>query len=906
MITVIDQGIACAHIVLSPEPQPIEHFAAAELQKYLRQMTGVELPIDNRPIDDRPAIHIGAAAHRDTLDLSEEALGFDGYLVRTDGRDLLLTGRQPYSCLYAVYHLLERYLGCGFFEDGDQAPSCDAVTMPPIDDVEKPRFAWRGHNHCMQDAYAGQRWWDAAQLTAWVEFLAKKRCNNWMVERMAEHCGITARAAAKMGIDIPLQPWQEERARVLRAVYAHARMLGVRITYYTGLCCENGIGDAGTYCYADGMQLRAFVRGWNAAHDEQIPTFEYHWCDCISHVLDPRSPITQRFLAACVEAYTETLGTDHLYQLWLPSEGFWASTDHDEMNRLTYAMAGHVIDAIKRGDPQAFIFSPPPFPYAATFEAQQRAVRDAGLTVAGDQWLNAPGRMHDFLMCDYYWNLPWVTGMSVQCGKATNPSADLELCLRNARELAADPRAAQCIGFNVRTEMSHKMILAMDFFFALAWDPAAVTREDYLRRWTLRRYGPAGERLQRSTRLLADSVYSSSNSDLYNGPLYRHLRGTYLPGLTPMSVKRLLGYLPALREAVLLLLAEYPALGNNPLYRFDLVDYARTYLSGLFNDRFARARMAFRAGNRQAFEDHAAAVEELMRDIATLVGVEPTFRLQTYDAWAERWPEIVPGEPNAESNWLTFTALISRDNLALIDYMAEDLTEIVTGYYLPRVQRYLGRMRALLNAGQDISGEINRRFAVSDWAPAHGTCPWSPYGNTSEPELLDGDFELAAQIIRAGTLSGQYAQATAPLDTLTHRLLARYPVPDDLEHNLSTPDPTELVSLPALQTDWGETCMGFHTPADVERVQTPEALGFLVQVEKVNTGYNVMRGEVSAFRVHVSDYLTLTRQPDAPSPVDGHAVTVFRFEADGIPYLLRYDAGSTAITASLIIAAAEN
>jgi hypothetical protein len=176
-------------------------------------------------------------------------------------------------------------------------------------------------------------------------------------------------------------------------------MLGIRTVYYSGLYGENGIGVAGVYPYLEGPQLRAFIEQYNASHEEQIPTFEYVWCGWKSYVMDPRSPITRRFIAACAEVYAEALGTDHLYMLWLPSEGNWANTDQEEMNRVTYAMAMEVIGAITVGDPQAEINSPPPFPYATTFEAQKQAVRDAGLMVGGDLWLNQPGRMHE-IMCE--------------------------------------------------------------------------------------------------------------------------------------------------------------------------------------------------------------------------------------------------------------------------------------------------------------------------------------------------------------------------------------------------------------------------------------------------------------------------------------------------------------------------
>lgn len=901
MITLIDNGIAVAQIVLPSSPQPVERHAADELRKYLKQMSGAEVPVSETPAAGRPNIFIGSAANREGLDLSEEALGFDGYVVQTVGQDLLLTGVKPYSCLYAVYHLLERHLGCGFFEDGDQVPARATVTVGELCEVEKPRFSWRAHMNCMQDAYTGIRWWDEAQLTAWVDYFAKKRLNVWSVERLAEHCGIVARAATKLGVDIPLTAWQETRTEVLRNVFAHARMLGIRMVYLTGLYGENGMGVPGVYPYLEGPQLREFIEQYNASHDEPIPTFHYIWCEWKSYVMDPRSPITQRFVAACVEAYAVALGTDHLYMLWLPSEGNWASNDQEEMNRVTYAMAKEMVGAITTGDAKAEIISPAPFPYATTFEAQKRAVRDTGLMVGGDLWLNQPGRMHDFLMCDYYWDLAWGTGMSAQCGKATNPYVDLDLCIRNAQELAADPRAARCRGFSVRTEMSHKCLFAMDLFGELAWNPTKVNREDTLRQWTLRRYGTAGEGLQESTRLLAATLYSSCNNDILNGPLYRHLLGSYLPGLTPSSMKRTISYLPALREALLQMLAAYDQLHDSPLYRFDMVDYERTYLAAMFNDRLARARKAFRAANREAFERWAAEVETVMHDIARLVSADPVFRLQTYDEWANRWPEIVPGAPNADSNWVMFTALISRDNLHLIDYMGEDLPEVVIGYYLPRVQHYLQAMRALLAEGRDISGDTGQVFAVSDWAPPVGQCPWSPYGNTTEPELIAGNRELAAEIIRAETKSGQYDFFTGPLDELLRAMLDKYPVPDDLEAILAEVDPTMLISEKAIDSLPGEMSMGFRVPNEVSRVQLPDELVYLVDIETVSTGYNIMRDDIASYRAHVSDYLTLTRRPDEPSSIDGHAVAVFTFETDGRPYKLRYDAGSPATPASLLI-----
>ena len=98
--------------------------------------------METAPSDDRANIYIGRATPTEELDISEEALGFDGYMVKTIGHDIVLIGIKPYSCLYAIYHLLTKHLGCGFFEDGDQVPQQSSVTVRELNDVCKPRFEW--------------------------------------------------------------------------------------------------------------------------------------------------------------------------------------------------------------------------------------------------------------------------------------------------------------------------------------------------------------------------------------------------------------------------------------------------------------------------------------------------------------------------------------------------------------------------------------------------------------------------------------------------------------------------------------------------------------------------------------------------------------------------------------------
>ena len=232
-------------------------------------------------------------------------------------------------------------------------------------------------------------------------------------------------------------------------------------------------------------------------------------------------------------------------------------------------------------------------------------------------FLAIPQRLPDFKLNAYYWGLRWTNGMIVQCGKHTNPWGDMKVAVDNAKALCKDPKAQNWWGFTVGGESSHREHLKQELLTEIAWNPMTVDLDDFMRRWTIGRYGPeAAGRLQCVTKAAMDTLYSCYNMDMTNRPLYRDWAGGYLPGLTPTSVKRTLGYLPKLRFILETMLKEHDLLKRSPLYRFDIVDYGRVYLGALFNDRLARTRKAFRARDKSAFERYMVEVEEVMHFIA--------------------------------------------------------------------------------------------------------------------------------------------------------------------------------------------------------------------------------------------------------------------------------------------------
>lgn len=144
-ITLIKDGKSDYVIALPEEPSPAEERCAKEVQRSLKEMSGVELPIVR---DDSAAskacIVIGFLPYEanDKPNTVLEGLGEEGYLLRTFGRDVTLFGGRR-GVLYAGYALLDA-LGVRWYTPKvTRTPVRSTVTLGPIDEVGMPAFEYR-------------------------------------------------------------------------------------------------------------------------------------------------------------------------------------------------------------------------------------------------------------------------------------------------------------------------------------------------------------------------------------------------------------------------------------------------------------------------------------------------------------------------------------------------------------------------------------------------------------------------------------------------------------------------------------------------------------------------------------------------------------------------------------------
>ncbi len=143
-LVLVERGKPAVYkIVCAAKASASEIYAAEELRDFLKQVTGVTLPIvtDAQPIPKR-AIVLGTAVGEKRLGKN---LGTDGFRLKVEGRRLYVCGSATRGALYGVYEILEKYAGCRWYASWHSViPKKKRVSVPDsLDQTQIPAFEMR-------------------------------------------------------------------------------------------------------------------------------------------------------------------------------------------------------------------------------------------------------------------------------------------------------------------------------------------------------------------------------------------------------------------------------------------------------------------------------------------------------------------------------------------------------------------------------------------------------------------------------------------------------------------------------------------------------------------------------------------------------------------------------------------
>jgi len=710
--TITYKGNPEAVIIIGEKANITEQHAAEELCKYINIMSGAQIPIKtekgkpeskNIILIGTPQTHgiINRLVKQGLVELSDDYPGLDGFIIKSlkvaNRNYLVLGGSMNRGTLYAVYHLLEKYCEVGFFRDGDHVPKMEIIKLPRINLAERPQFRERmilapwGYSFC--------EYWGFDAWKKEIDWMVKNKLNEIAPGRKFGYGLVCKLTLQKMGVKCePPTKADFAESEFAKRIYEYLHKLDLNIVANTFPYPEVSAEFREVY-----PEARYFPCGWFVMEQEgKEPPYHIYATD----------PVYKKWVKTSIETWRQLYGITHLhYGADAYPETYFKVSD-EERDQIVANFSRGVMEAIKAGDPEGkwytsgWNFLADPTQKTWTKEIMERFFKN----------MQSDDYMVWDLACDkapiyktergnYWYGKEWTFCVIHEFGGDDFLQGDLRGILRKVMDMVNDPKANRGVGFGMTQEVAFYNILYYDFLPKLAWNPKAVSVEQFLEDYIVRRYGKQvlADMLE-PVRGLAQTVYSASGSS-DAGYQHRHFFAAS-PSRT-LSPMQALTTIKALEKFLSIALAKKKILDDNQLYQDDLVDYLRQYITELFNLHFLLLKNASIELNNKVFEQEAKVLEKLLNQLEVLLSSSPRHRVGDL----VKQCSAVPWVPKDVARHIRDEGLtFALSTPTIIDYGGKDMYELVKFYYHPRISIFLKNLRKHLQTGKLVVSVLEKEI----------------------------------------------------------------------------------------------------------------------------------------------------------------------------------------------------
>ncbi|UXA70334.1 alpha-N-acetylglucosaminidase [Xanthomonas prunicola] len=296
-------------------------------------------------------------------------------------------------------------------------------------------------------------------------------------------------------------------------------------------------------------------------------------------------------------------------------------------------------------------------------------------------------------------NKQWIYGYVHNYGASNPLYGDFAFYRQDLQALLADPDKRNLRGFGVFPEGLHSNSVVYDYLYALAWEGPQQSWSQWLTQYTRARYGRSDAALLQAWSDLEAGIYQTR----YWSPRWWNKRaGAYLlfkrPTADIVGFDDRPGDPQRLRRAIDALLQQADRYTDAPLYRYDLIEDARHYLSLQADRQLQAVVQAYNAGDFARGDAQLARTKQLVQGLDALVGGQH----ETLADWTGQAAAAAGNDAGLRRTYVgNARAQVSvwggDGNLA--DYASKAWQGMYADFYLQRWTRFLGAYRAARKAG---------------------------------------------------------------------------------------------------------------------------------------------------------------------------------------------------------------
>lgn len=638
-----------------------------------------------------------------------------------DGR-ILIRGNTAVSMAVGLNHYLNHFCHCHVSLHGRQLNVPDPLPEVPS---KIRRVSWARHRYFLNYCCFGYSlpWWNWDQWEELIDWMALRGVTMPLAvtgqeaiwEAVCRRLGMTESKIADFLAGPPYLPfqwmgcldgwggplpsdWIPRHEELQRKILARQRELGMTPV------------------------LQGFTGHVPAAVLAKFPdakTHQINWVEWETHLLDPLDPLFPKIARMFMEEQAKRFGTDHLYAADTFIEMRPPSGDLEYLARLSRAIYHGMVDH----DPKAvWVLQGWAFMFHSRFWTQDR-IR-AFLDAAADDRMVVLD-----LFCEQrpMWNKteafcgkPWLWCNIQNFGNTVFLGGPLNTIAADLPAARRDPAGGRLVGLGFVNEGLGYNPVVHDLMFELAWSEEPPDLNAWIRQYVLHRYGRAGDGSLRAWEQLLPTVYAG--------------RGRYSP---VTNRKPSLGEAPSLNNVPVMgawqaLLEDAEELGGIDTYRYDLVHIARQALSNHASVLHRRAIAAWRAKDAPGFQQAARKFLDLLQDMDELLATRREFLLGCWLEDAKRW-----GNNDTERAILEWNArrvlTLWGDGPKIDDYARKEWSGLISGYYLPRWERFFDELLLCLEQNRrfdEKAFDANLRPWMTKWSGGRETYPAEPQGDS--------------------------------------------------------------------------------------------------------------------------------------------------------------------------------
>ncbi len=311
--------------------------------------------------------------------------------------------------------------------------------------------------------------------------------------------------------------------------------------------------------------------------------------------------------------------------------------------------------------------------------------------LAGEKWKQTQG----------FWGHTFLVGQLHNFGGRINLHGDLAHLAANPFVAVKTEYPATAVGTGIYMEGITQNPVFYDLFFDVVWRNHSVQLDDWLKEYSLRRYGVSDGSTLQAWRLLREGPYREGTSGVESSSIIAarpaldcKKSGPNAGFIMPYSPKELV-------EAWRLLLSDQMRCGSAEGYRFDIVDVGRQVLSNLGQVLHKNVSAAFASKDIAGFTKATEQFIDVLSDVDRLCDTRGEYRFGEWLAAARKWganeADIALYDKNAS---MLVTCWGPDDNPRIFDYSWREWSGLIRSYYIPRWQKFHAMLAARLAAGQ--------------------------------------------------------------------------------------------------------------------------------------------------------------------------------------------------------------